>query len=82
MQAEANHPRLRRLLRAALALSLLLLAGGVVLLWAWNALAPELFGAPEIGFRHALALELLLGLLVAIPAIAIRAFAHHPHAVR
>ena len=82
MQAEANHPRLRRLLRAALALSVGLLLGGVVLLWSWNALAPELFGAPELAFRHALALELLLGLLIAIPTIAIRAFAHHPHEVR
>ena len=46
----------RRYARAALAIA----GGALGLLWAWNASAAVLFGAPALQFKHALAAELLL----------------------
>lgn len=38
--------------------------GGVLMLWAWNTLAVDLFALPEARFRHVLALEAgLFGLI-------------------
>ena len=39
----------------------LLLMAGILILWGWNTLAVELFGATTAKFRHALALEAVLG---------------------
>ena len=58
------------------------LAGGVIVLYGWNTFVSELFVVPEIAYRHALALELMVVLIVAIPVVALRVLGHHPHAVR
>ena len=58
------HARLRRTLFAARALVALLLIGGVLLTWAWNALAVDLAQAPRLQFRHALAFEAAFGALI------------------
>jgi hypothetical protein len=34
--------------------------GGIAILWSWNTVAVDLFGQPEMAFRHAIAVELLL----------------------
>lgn len=64
-------PRFNRHGRAA-GLGLLgLLACSIAVLWSWNSFAADLLGLPEMGWRHALALCLMvlcLGLLVALPA--------------
>ncbi len=36
-----------------------LLVSAVVVLWAWNTLAPELFGLAAIQYKHSLALVIL-----------------------
>lgn len=72
----------RHLLFALASAAGLFLAGGVILLWGWNTFVSELFAVPEMAFRHALALELMIVLVVAIPAVALRMLGHHPHAVR
>lgn len=47
--------------------------GAAALLWAWSTIAVDLFAAPAIGFRHALAAEVAVavvaGLVVAIARI-------------
>ena len=45
--------------------------GGVAILWSWNTFAVDLFAQPEMEFRHAVAVELLLiavGSLVGLPS--------------
>ena len=49
---------IRHLLAAVLAIAAMMVAG----LWSWNTLA-DLFGAPEAGFRHAVAALVLLATL-------------------
>ena len=73
---------IRQLIFALASATGVLLAGAVIILWGWNTFASELFAVPEIAFRHALALELMIVLVVAIPAVALRMLAHHPHAIR
>jgi hypothetical protein len=53
--------------RAALVVALAGALGGVLMLWAWNTVAAELFGAPEIRFKHALALQAGVAGLAALP---------------
>lgn len=67
--------RLRRTTHAAAAVAGALVAGAVVLLWAWNGFAVDILQAPALSFRHALALELLLLAGAAAPALAVRLFA-------
>lgn len=55
-QPNSNRP-LRRILRSLGTI----IAGALLLLWAWNTLATDLFNLPAVQFKHALALE--LGLL-------------------
>jgi hypothetical protein len=46
--------------------------GGVAILWSWNTLAVDLFGLPEMTFRHAVAAVLLLvaaGSLAGLPSL-------------
>jgi hypothetical protein len=43
------------------------LVGAVVILWSWNTIAVDLFGAPNVALRHAIAIELA----VAVVGIAI-----------
>lgn len=50
-----NQINVRHLLAAVLAIATMMVVG----LWSWNTLA-DLFGAPEAGFRHAVAALLLL----------------------
>jgi len=46
--------------RALISLGFLLLAA-VLVLWGWNTLAVDLFGAPVAKFKHALAFEAVAG---------------------
>lgn len=44
--------------------------GGVAILWSWNTVAVEMFAQPEMEFRHAIAVELLIiaaGSLLSLP---------------
>ncbi|MBV1904129.1 MAG: hypothetical protein KUG58_10910 [Marinosulfonomonas sp.] len=46
--------------------------GGVAILWSWNTIAVDLFAQPEMEFRHAVAVELLLiaaGSLIGLPSL-------------
>jgi len=47
----------------------------ILLLWAWNTLAVELFAAPPMGFRHAVAAETL----IALPLVMLAAFVRRGH---
>ena len=51
-----------------------LLVGGVLILWSWNTFAGDLFQAPDMKFRHALAAEILIGVVAAIVALLTRVF--------
>jgi hypothetical protein len=37
---------------------------GLIVMWLWNALIPDLFGGPELGFWHAVGLLLLSHILL------------------
>jgi hypothetical protein len=54
----------RATLYKSLTAALMLAAVSILLVWSWNALAADLFGAPRFQFRHAVAV-LVLGLLAA-----------------
>ncbi|HEX9181741.1 MAG TPA: hypothetical protein VF876_00655, partial [Burkholderiales bacterium] len=64
--------RSRRWARRAAALLLGILAGAGALVWAWNGVAAELFLAPVIRFKHALALQAALAALAAVPLLVAR----------
>jgi len=53
---------------ACLASLVALFVGGILFHWSWNTLA-ELFGTPGIQFRHAIASELLIAVIVAIGSL-------------
>lgn len=44
-------------------------AASVAILWSWNSFAVDILGLPEIRFRHAVALELLVVVLSATTAL-------------
>ena len=52
--------RVRGLAAAGAVVAAGLLVAGVMMLWGWNTLAVELFGARQAQFRHALAAEALV----------------------
>ena len=56
----------------------ILIGGALLLHWSWNTLATGPFKIPNIQFKHALALELLLSTLCLIPNTASQIFAR-PH---
>lgn len=64
--------------KAALALTAGLFLGGVLIHWSWNGVAADLFGAPTMAFRHAVAAEVLIGTLAAIGALSARFAARRP----
>lgn len=72
-----NHDRThyRRHGRAILIALTLLFAGAVILQWSWNSVGAELFSAPAIRFKHAVAVELSFAVLFALHALAARAVA-------
>ncbi len=46
--------------------------GAVAILWTWNTLAVDLFAQPEMEFRHAVAVVLILiaiGSLIGLPSL-------------
>lgn len=65
MKAIENRGRGRTL---ALALGGAFLAG-VAVLWSWNTLAADLFGLPEMEFRHAAATALAISVVGAVAAL-------------
>ncbi len=62
----------RRRGHAALVITLGFLVAGAFVLWAWNSIAIELFGAPAIGFKHVVALQAAIAGLIALPLIVVR----------
>jgi len=69
----AEHRPHRRLGHRLLLASGTVLLSAILLLWAWNTLAVELFAAPRMGFRHAIAAEILLATpLLALAALLAR----------
>jgi len=69
---ENRKNRLRRYGIALLSAAGLLILGGALLSWSWNASIGELFGLPQMAFRQAVAAEVLLGIVFAIAAWATR----------
>ena len=67
------HESHRRWGHAALKIALTVLVAGACMLWAWNAIAIELFGAPAIGFKHVVALQAAIAGVVALPFVVARA---------
>jgi hypothetical protein len=55
---------------------LALIAASVAVLWSWNTLAGDLFALPEMQFRHAFALVLLIGILGTVFSFASRRRGH------
>lgn len=52
--------------------TLLIFVSCVAILWSWNSFAVEIFAAPEMKFKHALALEILFIVAVAVYAETVR----------
>jgi hypothetical protein len=65
-----EHPR--RWGHAALIVLATLLVAGVMMMWAWNTLAVDLFQAPDIRFKHVLAFEFAIVALTALPFVTLR----------
>ncbi len=65
---EHHANRWHRIAVASLASLVVLFFGGVLLHWSWNTLA-DLLGSPSIQFKHAIASELLIAVIVAISAL-------------
>lgn len=63
--------------KASLFVVAALLVGGILILWSWNTFAGDLFQAPDMKFRHALAAETLIGVVAAIVALSARVFRSH-----
>lgn len=70
--------RVRRWGHSALVTLLAVVGGGVLLLWAWNTLAVDLFGLPAARFKHALALEAGIAALTLLPLGLARALRRGP----
>jgi len=56
----------------------LLMIGGALLSWSWNASISELFGLPQMAFRQAVAAGLLISIVFAIAGRAFRVWGHGP----
>jgi len=70
--SETSNARPRRWGHTAAVVALTILLGGVLMLWAWNTIAVDLFQAPEAKFRHALAFEAAIAALLALPLVLLR----------
>ncbi|MFQ5625490.1 MAG: hypothetical protein ACE5FM_02425 [Methyloligellaceae bacterium] len=58
---ERKHEALHRHGHKAFMAFALMLMAGILILWGWNTLAVELFGATAARFKHALAFEAVAG---------------------
>ena len=65
--------RWRRTVVAAAAVAATLLVGGLLVLWSWNTVVHDLFQAPRMAFRHALAAEVLIAVFAGIAGMVGRA---------
>ena len=70
--SDASIARPRHWGHAAVVVALTILLGGVLMLWAWNTIAVDLFQAPVAEFRHALAFEAAIAALAALPLVLLR----------
>jgi hypothetical protein len=70
--SEQTSPRLRHRGHDALIALLAVLASAVLVLWAWNTIAVELFQAAKIGFKHALAFEAAIVSAIVAPVLIAR----------
>ncbi|MFI5014274.1 MAG: hypothetical protein ACHQAY_18205 [Hyphomicrobiales bacterium] len=66
--------RWRPVSEAALMLAALLIIGGFILHWSWNAFAVDLLGARAMELKHAFAAELLVAVVAATLALVARIF--------
>ena len=66
-----NHTSHKHTSRSYLFLTGAMLAVPIAVLWSWNLVIPEIFGASPLEFRNALGL-VLLGLIASIPFYARR----------
>ncbi len=57
---------------ALLTATVVILLGSAALRWGWNTVAVDLFQAPAITFKHALAFEAAIAALVAVPFLIAR----------
>lgn len=62
----------RRWGHAALVIVITVFIAGACMLWAWNSIAIELFGAPPIGFKHVVAFQVAIAALTALPLVLAR----------
>ncbi|MSO89253.1 MAG: hypothetical protein EXQ89_04695 [Rhodospirillaceae bacterium] len=68
--------RFQRRGRVAFIALLSAIGGGMLLLWAWNTIAVELFQAPNIRFKHVLAFQMGLAALTMVPLAILRLARH------
>lgn len=73
MSDQVKFTRFRRH-RGAVRFLVGVLLGSVVVQWAWNTIAVELFQAPVIQFRHALAFQAFVVALTVLSAVTARRF--------
>ncbi len=71
---EHHDRRWRYIAKAAPVLIAVLILGGILIHWSWNTVAGDLFQAPGMKFRHAVAAEVLIGVVAAIGALSARVF--------
>ena len=69
---EQHQARWRRYGVAAIAIVATFFVGGVLIHWSWNTVAHDLFQAPVMKFRHAIAVEILVAVLAGISTFASR----------
>lgn len=67
---ESRKNRLQRTAVALLGTAGMLVLGGALLAWSWNTSMGELFGMPRMSFRQGVAVEILIGVLVWLVAMA------------
>lgn len=73
MREHSKHQR-HHTAKAIFFVAAILFVGGVLILWSWNTFAGDLFQAPDMRFKHALAAETLIVVIAAIVALSARVF--------
>ena len=79
--SNSNSTRFHHFMVGSLSLMAMVFIGAVLLLWSWNTTASGLFQAPEMEFKHALAVELFLGVVFLISGTVSRVLMGGPHAL-
>ena len=65
--------------RIALGAVGVLFIGAVLIMWGWNTIAADFFGAEPVRFKHALAAEFMIAVVFALNALITRTFRQSAH---